>query len=89
MLETLIDILEHENIQVRTFVNGSLYSLLTRPKLKEQAKELGLQDMLQQLAQNQDERIKKQIEYILEQLQKTNNEDQDINDEGSLSDVPP
>jgi len=52
VLETLIDILEHENIQVRTFVNGSLYSLLTRPKLKEQAKELGLKEMLEILAKN-------------------------------------
>jgi len=35
---------------------------LTRPKLKEQAKELGLKEMLEMLAKNQDERIKKQIE---------------------------
>jgi len=63
VLETLNDILEHENIQVRTFVNGSLYSLLTRPKLKEQARALGMKELLEVLAENQDEHIKKQIEY--------------------------
>lgn len=34
------ELLEHENLQVRTFVNGTLYSLLSRPILREQAKVL-------------------------------------------------
>ena len=38
VLEVLNELLEHENMQVRTFVNGTLYSLLSRPILKEQAK---------------------------------------------------
>lgn len=31
VLMVLSDMLEHENMSVRTFVNGTLYSLLTRP----------------------------------------------------------
>ena len=30
VLKVLNDLLEHENMQVRTFVNGTLYSLLSR-----------------------------------------------------------
>ena len=30
VLKVLNDLLEHDNLQVRTFVNGSLYSLLSR-----------------------------------------------------------
>ena len=38
VLKVFNDLLEHENMQVRTFVNGTLYSLLSRPVFKEQAK---------------------------------------------------
>ena len=38
VLPVFNDLLEHENLQVRTFVNGTLYSLLSRPSLREQAK---------------------------------------------------
>ena len=37
VLEILADLLEHENMQVRSFVNGTLYSLLSSPSFKEQA----------------------------------------------------
>jgi len=37
ILEILADLLEHENMQVRSFVNGTLYSLLSSPSFKEQA----------------------------------------------------
>lgn len=32
------ELLEHENMQVRTFVNGTLYSLFSRSAIREQAK---------------------------------------------------
>ena len=35
VLKVLNDLLEHENMQVRTFVNGTLYSLLSRQVLRE------------------------------------------------------
>lgn len=35
VLNVLNDLLEHENMQVRTFVNGTLYSLLSRQSLRE------------------------------------------------------
>ena len=53
---------------VRTHVNGTLYSILTRKALKQQARSLGMQEMLFYLMENSDEQLKKQIQYILNQL---------------------
>lgn len=35
ILQTLCQLMEHENPQVRTHINGTLYSILTRTSLKE------------------------------------------------------
>jgi hypothetical protein len=49
LLKVLNDLVEHENLQVRTYVNGTLYSIFTRKKLREEAKELGMPEVLQYL----------------------------------------
>ena len=51
VLQVLIDLLENENPQVRTYVNGTLYSIFTRASLKEAANALGMHEMLQYLIQ--------------------------------------
>jgi hypothetical protein len=53
---------------VRTHVNGTLYSILTRKSLKLQANQLGMSDMLQYVMQNSDEQFQRQIQYILTQV---------------------
>lgn len=68
LLNVLNDLVEHENLQVRTYVNGTLYSIFTRKKLREEAKELGMPEVLQYLMEQSDEQFKRQIQYILEQL---------------------
>ena len=35
IIQVLNDLVEHENPQVRTYVNGTLYSIFTRKKLRE------------------------------------------------------
>ena len=60
--------MEHENLQVRTHVNGTLYSLLTRPNLKLQANALGMLDMLMYLMKSSDEQMQRQVQYIYKQL---------------------
>ncbi|KRX04691.1 Armadillo-type fold [Pseudocohnilembus persalinus] len=77
VLVVLNDLLEHENMQVRTFVNGTLYSLLSRHSLREQAKAMGMGDILNYLKENSDERFKKQIQYIMDQLSQEKQEDND------------
>lgn len=68
LLVVLDHLLEHENTQVRTYVNGTLYSILTRQRLKERAAELRMDDKLLALKETSDEHFKRQIQYILDQL---------------------
>lgn len=65
----LNDLLEIDNMQVRTHVNGTLYSILTRASLKHLANQLGMAEMLQYVMSNSDEQFQRQIQYILNQLQ--------------------
>lgn len=75
IIAILNNLLEHENTQVRTYVNGTLYSILTRKKLKEHALQLGMEEALKYLMQNSDEHFKRQIQYILDQLHSVQEED--------------
>ena len=68
VLAVLTELVESDNMQVRTHVNGTLYSLLTRPALKNQALQLGVKEMLEVLMQSSDEQFQRQIQYILNQL---------------------
>ena len=77
LLNVLNDLVEHENLQVRTYVNGTLYSIFTRKKLREEAKELGMPEVLQYLMEQSDDQFKRQIQYILEQLNSKNDDVQD------------
>ena len=73
ILAVLNDLLESDNFQVRTHVNGTLYSILTRPALREKAMSMGLDELLKSLMAQDDcpEQFKKQMEYILQQLTKS------------------
>ena len=64
IVKVLSDMMEHENLQVRTHVNGTLYSILTRSSLKALANQLGMADILQYLMQNCDDTLQRQIAYI-------------------------
>jgi len=68
LIRVLNGLLEHENTQVRTYVNGTLYSILTRQKLKERAYSIGLDQALKELMSQTDMHFKRQIQYILDQL---------------------
>jgi hypothetical protein len=83
ILQVLSELIESENLQVRTHVNGTLYSILTRQSLKTQANQLGMGEMLEYVMQNSDEQFQRQIQYILNQLQAESIEgDQEAEDEG-------
>jgi len=46
VLHLLNDLIEHENFQIWTYVNGTLYSLFSWKSLKDQAKALGIDAFL-------------------------------------------
>lgn len=61
LMNVLNELVEHENPQVRTYVNGTLYSIFTRKKLREKAKELAMPEALQSLMNQEDDQFKRQI----------------------------
>ena len=80
ILTVMNDLLESDNHQVRTYVNGTLYSILTRPSLKDQALEMGMDEMLRRLMTHSDDEFKRQIEYILNQLKAENTREEEASD---------
>mmetsp|Transcript_26958 Transcript_26958/g.80341 ORF Transcript_26958/g.80341 Transcript_26958/m.80341 type:complete len:270 (+) Transcript_26958:153-962(+) len=90
--------MESDSLQVRTYVNGTLYSILVRSSLKEHAAEIGLPDSLRALIEHSDDTLARQINYILEQLESppaddgaaSDDEDddaeEDAEDEGDVDD---
>eukprot|EP00033_Pygsuia_biforma_P002727 GCRY01003011.1.p1 GENE.GCRY01003011.1~~GCRY01003011.1.p1 ORF type:complete len:802 (-),score=205.61 GCRY01003011.1:623-3028(-) len=60
----LNDLLEHENFQVRTYINGTLYSLLKSRVLRERARAMGLEEILKYVMDNCEPALAQQLEYI-------------------------
>ncbi|KAI8814674.1 hypothetical protein BJ742DRAFT_887052 [Cladochytrium replicatum] len=67
-LAILNELMEHESIQIKTYVNGALYSLFSEPVFREDARELGMEDMLDYMRNNSSDGLGKQLEYVLEEL---------------------
>merc|ERR1719421_1385380 len=77
ILTVLSQLMEHESMQVRTYVNGTLYSILVKESLKARAEEIGLPDSLKLLIEHSDETFARQINYILEQIDKDATDDEE------------
>jgi hypothetical protein len=70
ILNVLSQLMEHESMQVRTYINGTLYSILVKASLKSRAEEIGLPEQLKLQMGHSDETFARQINYILEQIEK-------------------
>ena len=71
-IQILINYINKDNIQIQTCVNGTLYSLIKRPLLREAAKKFGVENIIKN-TQIKDPQTQKQMTYILEELQSNNN----------------
>ncbi|CAD8138595.1 unnamed protein product [Paramecium octaurelia] len=87
VLKVLNELLEHDNMQVRTFVNGTLYSLFSISQMREQAQALGMKERLVLLMQNSDDRFIKQIQYILEQINKIGPDELEPDEDNDVDDI--
>lgn len=74
VISLLSKYIAHDNNQVRTYINGTLYSILTRKSLKDAAGKLGIEKKLKAIRSKSEENIKRQINFILEQLKQEENE---------------
>lgn len=80
LLSVLMELLLHPNMQVRSFVSGTLYSILTRPAVKQQALKMGLEPLLNDLIRNSPDELQKNYTYILTQLQTAGSDDENLSD---------
>ncbi|GMH34462.1 hypothetical protein BSKO_02296 [Bryopsis sp. KO-2023] len=68
LLPLLENLLECDNPQVRTYVNGTLYSILGLLNIRVFARTRGLDELLKAVASRSGETFARQIDYIMEQL---------------------
>lgn len=86
-LDVLSEYLETENEQVRAYINGTLYSLLSHVPIRAQARAIGLADILQALLRTvQEEQFARQLQFILQQLDSQEAEVLSDNEEGGAED---
>lgn len=98
ILRVLSDLLGHENQEIRPYVNGSLYSILALPNVREEARAMGMQEILECFLKDEDVDMQRQVQFIIKQLNlgsdespisydaDSDDEDDDIDEEGDAID---
>lgn len=86
ILRILSDLLGHENQEIRPYVNGALYSILALPAVKEEARALGMEEILECFLKDDNPDMTRQIQFIIQQLNSddpfaTNDPESDDEDE--------
>eukprot|EP00727_Mastigamoeba_balamuthi_P002249 m51a1_g12020 hypothetical protein (819) ;mRNA; r:1653-5871 len=85
-VDVLMALLESDNEQVRLYTNGSLFSILQRPSVREAAREKKLDKTLQAAAKSStDPNFSKQIEFI---IQKLDSDEEEVDDDEDEEDDP-
>ncbi|XP_005104437.1 lisH domain-containing protein ARMC9 [Aplysia californica] len=67
-LKVLSDLLGHDNTEIRPYVNGALYSILAIPSIREDAKAMGMEEILRCFLKDDQPDMNRQIEFIIKQL---------------------
>ncbi|NWS96808.1 ARMC9 protein, partial [Mionectes macconnelli] len=81
VLRVLSDLLGHENQEIQPYVNGVLYNILDIPSIREEARAMGMEEILRCCIKEGNEEMNRQIEFIIKQL----NSEEPLND-GIVSD---
>ncbi|XP_069753165.1 lisH domain-containing protein ARMC9 isoform X2 [Narcine bancroftii] len=68
VLKVLSDLLGHDNYEIRPYVNGALYSILAIPSLREEAKAMGMEEILRCFIKEGNTEMNRQLEFIIKQL---------------------
>ncbi|NXA93261.1 ARMC9 protein, partial [Melanocharis versteri] len=67
-LRVLSGLLGHENLKIQSYVHGALYSILAIPSVREEAKEMGMEEILRCFIKERNEEMVRQIEFVIKQL---------------------
>ncbi|NXL88702.1 ARMC9 protein, partial [Alectura lathami] len=76
VLKVLSDLLGHENHEIQPYVNGALYSILAIPSVREEARAMGMEEILRCFLKEGNAEMVRQIEFIIKQL----NSEEPLND---------
>ncbi|KAM6938225.1 lisH domain-containing protein ARMC9 [Lycodopsis pacificus] len=81
VLKVLTDVLGHENHEIRPYVNGALYSILCIPSVRQEAKEMSVEEILRCYSKEENSDLNRQIEFIIKQLNSADEEGPESDDE--------
>ncbi|NXP08188.1 ARMC9 protein, partial [Thinocorus orbignyianus] len=76
VLKVLSSLLGHENHEIQPYVNGALYSILAIPSVREEARAMGMEEILRCFIKEGNAEMIRQIEFIIKQL----NSEEPLND---------
>ncbi|NWU70920.1 ARMC9 protein, partial [Pterocles burchelli] len=68
VLKVLLDLLCHENHEIQLYVNSVLYSILGNPSVREEARAMGMEEILRCFIKEGNTEMIQQIEFIINQL---------------------
>ncbi|XP_009576681.1 PREDICTED: lisH domain-containing protein ARMC9 [Fulmarus glacialis] len=68
VLKVLSDLLGHENHEIQPYVNGTLFSILAIPSVREEARAMGMEEILRCFIKEGNAEMIRQIEFIIKQL---------------------
>ncbi|XP_029905476.1 lisH domain-containing protein ARMC9 isoform X2 [Myripristis murdjan] len=86
VLKVLTDLLGHENHQIRPYVNGALYSILSIPSVRQEAREMSVEEILCCYSKEENPELNRQIEFIIKQLNSAEEEGPESDDEDEEDD---
>ncbi|XP_072294752.1 lisH domain-containing protein ARMC9 isoform X2 [Eucyclogobius newberryi] len=87
MLKVLTDLLGHEKHEIRPYVNGVLYSILSIPSVRQEAKEMSVDEILYCYCKEDDPDLKRQIQFVIKQLNSTEDEGPESDDDEEEDDL--
>uniref|UniRef100_A0A8B9KZ79 LisH domain-containing protein ARMC9 n=1 Tax=Astyanax mexicanus TaxID=7994 RepID=A0A8B9KZ79_ASTMX len=68
VLKVLSDLLGHENHEVRPYVNGTLYSILSVPSVRQEARAMSMEEILRCYTKEENPELNRQIQFIIDEL---------------------
>ncbi|XP_064642056.1 lisH domain-containing protein ARMC9-like isoform X2 [Lineus longissimus] len=74
-LKVLSDLLGHENAEILPYVNGTLYSILAIQSIRDEAKAMGMEEILKCFIKDGQPDMNRQIEFIIKQLNSSEESD--------------
>uniref|UniRef100_A0A669F4K7 LisH domain-containing protein ARMC9 n=1 Tax=Oreochromis niloticus TaxID=8128 RepID=A0A669F4K7_ORENI len=81
VLKVLTDLLGHENHEIWPYVNGALYSILCIPSVRQEAREMSVEEILRCYIKEENPNLNRQIEFIIKQLNSAEEEGLESDDE--------